>query len=43
MAGKSKELRAGALRAKIKGGLVHLDRGQPWAQLVCVSSWASPT
>lgn len=34
MAGKSKELRAGALRAKIKGGLVHLDRGQPWSGAV---------
>ena len=32
--GQDKETRAGALRAKIKSGLLHVDRSQPWAHAV---------
>jgi predicted phage terminase large subunit-like protein len=32
--GQDKETRAGALRAKIKSGMLHVDRSQPWAHAV---------
>ena len=34
MRGQDKETRAGALRAKIKSGMLHVDRSQPWAHAV---------